>query len=207
MLVPHYHREEDPEVLRAFMVQYPFAWLFAAESETQHHLNPTPLVYRPSPSGLGLLLGHLNLRNPLLACMAQGKPVTALFLGPHGYVSPRWYANPKGVPTWNHLEVACTCQARVFETTQENHEVMEVLVRAMEGDAWHLQQLPPAYLQGLLKALTGFELTIMRWEGHFKLSQDKPADEAERVAAQFEAQESTEAQALASWMRRYLARR
>ena len=36
---------------------------------------------------------------------AAGRPVLAIFHGPHAYISPSWYESADVVPTWNYVAV------------------------------------------------------------------------------------------------------
>lgn len=201
--IPAHFSETRPEALRAVIEAYPFAWLIAPGEGPLPNLSPAPLLYQPVPGGLGKLIGHLAVTNPVAIAIGRGTPVAALFLGPHAYVSVQWYQHARNVPTWNHLEVACTCQGRLLETEIETYAAIDRLVRHYEGDAWRLADQPEGYIRGLMKGIWAFELTILAWEGHFKLSQNKPDTERERIVAQYHASPDTQANALAHWMVRH----
>lgn len=59
---------------------------------------------------------------------------------------------------------------------------------------------PPSDFQDkMLGAIVGFWPKVTRWEGKFKLSQNRPAAERTRIQAAFSAG-SADGQALARWM-------
>jgi transcriptional regulator len=62
-------------------------------------------------------------------------------------------------------------------------------------------QLPRDYLDSMLRGIVGFELRITRLIGKFKLSQNRPGDDAQRVAQALAEGGETE-QAVARLMRK-----
>jgi transcriptional regulator len=54
--------------------------------------------------------------------------------------------------------------------------------------------------EAMLGAITGFEMTVERMEGTFKLSQNKPADEIARVAAKLAERPDAGSQAISALM-------
>ena len=60
----------------------------------------------------------------------------------------------------------------------------EALSAAYEGsapDAWTLAGQPAGYAEGMLRGIVAFELPIVRIEGKFKLSQNRPPEDATGV--------------------------
>ncbi|MGH6617911.1 MAG: FMN-binding negative transcriptional regulator, partial [Alphaproteobacteria bacterium] len=51
------------------------------------------------------LVAHMARANPQWRGFERGGEVLCVFQGPHGYVSPRWYAGTRLVPTWNYVAV------------------------------------------------------------------------------------------------------
>ena len=134
----------------------------------------------------GAVQFHLARGNALTKHL-DGMTVLAVINGPDGYVSPRWYADPEQVPTWNY--VALELEGRVLRMDAEGllgqitalsdkHEA-----RIAAGQPWTMDKLPEAKSRALQSAIVGFELEVTAWRETMKLSQNKPADERERVAA------------------------
>lgn len=65
---------------------------------------------------------------------------------------------------------------------------------------WQLTDAPEDYLQKMLKAIVGIELEITRWEGKWKLSQNKAIPEYQGVIAGLKGIQVADAMALASVM-------
>ena len=86
MYTPDHYRESDPETLHRFVDEFPFATLLGPGEGITH----LPLLR----SG-DRLFGHIARANPHFQLLSG--PVRVVFLGPHGYVSPRWYASDKEI--------------------------------------------------------------------------------------------------------------
>ena len=118
----------------------------------------------------------------------------AVVNGPEAYISPRWYADPEQVPTWNYVSVELEGRVRRMDRDGLMGH-METLVtrqeaRLAEGQPWTLGQMPGDKLHGLASGILGFEMEVQAWWPTLKLSQNKPADERARVIAALEAQGS-----------------
>jgi transcriptional regulator len=189
-------RTDDRALLEALIDEIGFGMIFATTADGPRVAH-TPLVW----TGDGAVHFHLS-RGNALAKHIEGMTVLALVNGPEGYVSPRWYANPAQVPTWNY--VALELEGRVRKMDNDGLTgLLETLStreesRIREGEPWTIAKMPEPELRPLIAGIVGFELEVQAWRPTFKLSQNKPADERERVAAGLEAQGSA---AIAQLMR------
>jgi transcriptional regulator len=113
----------------------------------------------------------------------------ALFVanGPHAYVSPDWYGLPDRVATWSYISVELNGPVRtlgedaliaLLDDMSAEHEE-----RLAPKPPWTREQMSPGRFEGLLKAITGFEMQITDWRGTAKIDQDKPAGVRARIAA------------------------
>ena len=148
---------------------------------------------------------HLARGNALTRHL-DGMTALAVVNGPDGYVSPRWYADPAQVPTWNYVALEMEGRVRrmdqdglrgLLETVTDAHEA-----RVWQGVAWTMDKMPEDKLRGMMAGIVGFEMEVLAWRPTFKLSQNKSADERARVAAGLEAEGSP---AIAELMRRLVA--
>ena len=137
----------------------------------------------------GAVQFHLARGNALTRHL-DGMTVLAVINGPDGYVSPRWYADPEQVPTWNYVALELEGRVRRLDAAgllgqitalSDKHEA-----RIAAGQPWTMDKLPEAKSRALQSAIAGFELEVTAWRETMKLSQNKPADERERVAAGLE---------------------
>lgn len=72
---------------------------------------------------------------------------------------------------------------RTFRETDRLREIVGELTAAMESsreEPWAVDDAPAAYVDKLLRAITGIEITIERIEGKWKVSQNRP--EADRLS-------------------------
>jgi transcriptional regulator len=165
------------------------------------HVSHIPFVIEDAPGGLRLL-GHIARANPQADALPEAKDVVAIFQGPHGYVSPTWYEHHPAVPTWNYA----VAHVRGPLTPLDEFELRDLLGKLSaiyEGDranAWRMDKAPSDFINNLVGTITGFSIAVERVEGKFKLSQNRPGDDAKRVADAFEREGDV---ALSSLMREH----
>jgi transcriptional regulator len=129
---------------------------------------------------------HVSRGNLVHAALVAGGEALVVVNGPDGYVSPDYYGLPDRVPTWSY--VAVEMNGRVEPLGEEaliallDEMSAEHEQRLMPKPAWTRDKMDPARFEGLLKAITGFEMEIIAWRGTAKIDQDKPPEVRERVA-------------------------
>ncbi|RZK00682.1 MAG: FMN-binding negative transcriptional regulator [Novosphingobium sp.] len=181
-------RTDDRALMEALIDEIGFGMVFATTPDGPRVAH-TPLVWTED----GAVQFHLARGNALTKHL-DGMTALAVINGPEGYVSPRWYADSEQVPTWNY--VALELEGRVRRMDPEGLlALLETLsareeARVTEGQPWTLAKVPESKLRALLSGIVGFELEVQAWRPTFKLSQNKPSDERERVEAGLEAQGS-----------------
>jgi len=198
----------DEAAIARLIDDHPFATLITP-GETEPHVSHVPLQYRAEAGAKGVLLGHMARANPHWQHFA-GRPSVAVFHGPHTYVSPSWYADPAhAVPTWNYAVAHVHGVAELMADPAETRALLDELVKRYEGgraEPWQLQ-LQGRELAAMLEAIVGFRLTIERIDAKFKLSQNRSADDRERVIAALRNEPYADAVATADWMARYARER
>lgn len=181
-------RSEDRALIEALVEEIGFGMVFA-QTPDGPRVAHTPIV----STGDGALHFHLSRGNALTRHLG-GMTALVVVNGPDGYVSPRWYADGEQVPTWNYVAVEIEGRVRamdrdglagLLDTLSARQEA-----RVSGGAPWTMDKVPTAKLEGLMRGIVGFELEVQAWRPTFKLSQNKPADERERVAAGLESQGS-----------------
>jgi transcriptional regulator len=190
MYIPSHFRESDERVLCDFIDAYAFGTLVTID--------------RGVPSASHLPFLHDREGRTLHAHVARGNPqwqqieanpdVLVMFQGPHGYVSPTWYAEP-GVPTWNYTAVHVYGRARVLDDAVATARHVEQLAARFErGSAapW-----VPDYDPRRLLGIVGIEIAIGEIQGKFKLSQNRSKEDRARVAARLQASRTADTAALA----------
>ncbi len=187
------HFEPDPETVTDLLLNHGAGDLITS---TEAGLLATMLPFLFDPPGsrtdtgpLGSLVGHVARNNGQWRTPASGQGL-AILHGPDGYISPAWYETKREhgrvVPTWNYLT------AHVYGQLVIHDDVawLEVLVRRLTEkhessrvEPWSVDDAPPGYFAGQLKAIVGVELRIERIEAKAKLSQNRSEADIDGVIA------------------------
>lgn len=212
MYVPPYFAELDPAVLHAFVRANSFAALVSIGEDGAPVASHLPLLFDENQGALGTLVGHLARANPQWQHFA-GQPVLAVFSGPHAYISPTWYAEPRAadgtqhvVPTWNYTAVHVYGECCIEHDLDATLTILERYVEFYEaGQAapWKFAG-DTSFARRLAEQVVGFRIEITRWEGKWKLGQNHPPQRRVRTAAALEAQDDADSQAIAALMRETL---
>jgi transcriptional regulator len=199
LYVPPLFRVEDRAALYAFMEQHAFGTLVTS-GPSGMHVSHIPFLPERGDDGAIRLLGHVARANEQWKALEDAQHITAIFQGPHAYISPTWYAAHPSVPTWNYSVVHAHGKARLMDEAELHDLLMRLSTIYEAGNAkpWRMSELPPAYVDSMLKMIVGFEIEVESLEGKFKLSQNRPA-EVPRVIAELEG--SAGEPELASFMR------
>ncbi len=188
MYVPSAFERSDPAELFDFIEAHSFAVLVSdrAEEPFATHL---PLLLDRTAGPHGTLIGHMARANPQWREL-DGRPVLAVFSGPHAYVSPSWYASKREhgrvVPTWNYSTAHVYGELVVHEDAAWLGDHVRRLTDLHEAGAdrpWSVDDAPERFISGQLRAIVGVELIISRIEGKTKLSQNRPDPDVRGVIA------------------------
>ncbi len=208
MYTPAHFAAEDPAHARRLIRLCPLALLIGPDAQGQgfgSHLPLTLLEEVSQREGCSMLLeGHMARANPhwswLSGLHGQGRDVMAVFSGPSAYVSPRHYDSKLAVPTWNYAAVHAYGELELIDEAQDKDALLKRLIAQHEpAYAAQWRGLPEDYQSKLLSAIVGFRLHVRRWEGKFKLSQNRSAAERSRIREAMAAGTHAE-QDLAAWM-------
>jgi transcriptional regulator len=137
----------------------------------------------------GALLGHVARPNDQWRAEPVGEALV-IVRGPDAYVSPAWYAakaeHGRVVPTWNYVTAHVYGELVVHDDPAWVEDVVRRLTAKHEAgraDPWSVDDAPPAFVAGQLRAIVGVELRITRIEGKAKLSQNRSAADRAGVVA------------------------
>jgi transcriptional regulator len=205
LYIPAHFRVDDPETLFAFISDNAFGTLVTTGPDGLH-VSHIPFIPERSGDGKLRLLGHVARANPQASAIDTATDLVAIFQGPHAYVSPRWYEHHPAVPTWNYA--VAHVRGRIAPLDEfELRDLLGRLSTKYEGDrpdAWRVDKAPAPFIEGLVGVIRGFAVEVERVEGKFKLSQNRPGDDAQRVADALESQGEA---SLAALMREHLPAR
>ena len=139
-----------------------------------------PIELDPQPEPFGTIRCHFARANPHAAAVS-GNELLVIFQGPQGYVTPSWYPSKhetgRAVPTWNYVAVHAYGTATTFEDAGLLHAHLSVLTNRRESNyqvPWKIEDAPSGYIEGMCRAIIGIEIKLIRIEGKWKLSQNKP---------------------------------
>jgi transcriptional regulator len=203
MYVPAHFAEPDPAAARSLIDQHPFGLLVVplADGVELAHL---PFLLDAEPAPLGTLRGHVARQNAMASLLAVPRRVVAVFAGPHGYVSPRWYVAPtKNVPTWNFMATHAHGMATPIEGRAEVLRSLGDMAHRFEAGAaepWSLSGADPQHVEGLWRGVSAFSIRIERFETKMKLSQNRPPEDRARLAAALRARGGSDDEAMARAM-------
>lgn len=188
MYAPSHFREDRVPVLHDAMDAAGLATLVTVDGnglDASH----VPMLLDRSAGQLGVLYGHLARPNPQWKAAAPDLPALAIFLGPDAYVSPSWYATKqqtgKVVPTWNYVAVHAHGRVTFFDDEERLLALVTKLTEAREAARprpWAVSDAPAEFIRAHLKGIVGFELSIAKLEGKWKMSQNRPVEDRAGVA-------------------------
>ena len=100
MYIPRHFAVEDQRAIRKLVDENDFAVLVCLSESGELIVNHLPLIFENDQ-----LIGHVASGNPICESIRAGLSCTAIFQGPHGYISPRFYPSGFSVPTWNYAVI------------------------------------------------------------------------------------------------------
>jgi transcriptional regulator len=172
MYVPEHFREADLARLDWLVSHDAFGTLVSIVDGAPFasHL---PVLYRRESSQV-VVTGHWARPNPQWRDI-EGQRVLFIFHGPHTYISPRWYVEPRRhVPTWNYAVAHLYGHIRLVSERAALERIVSALAYKYESghpDAWSLANADPGNL-AMLRGIVGFELTVEEIQLKFKLNQN-----------------------------------
>ena len=187
MYVPASFAASD-DVVRDLLTHFSAADLVTATSQG---LLATflPFLYDPAVGEHGALLGHVARNNDQWRHEVIGEALIVVH-GPDSYISPSWYASKadhgRVVPTWNYLTAHVYGQLAVHDDQIWVEHLVRRLTERHEANRpapWSVDDAPPRFVRGQLRAIVGVELKISRVEAKAKLSQNRPAADLDGVIA------------------------
>lgn len=190
MYLPKHFLVEDPAILGQLISEHPLATIIG-NLDGQLEINHLPLMLSEDKSKL---YGHIARSNPLTKVAGSANTaVTAIFNGPNAYVTPTWYPSKqesgKVVPTWNYAVVHAQGSIKLIDDPAWLRSHVAQMTNIHEPTYQSTRKLddaPEEYVQMMLKAIIGIELTVNSLVGKFKLSQNRPAQDYEAVVKQLE---------------------
>ena len=176
MYTPDHFSIKNPEAMHKIIQTHPLGVLVTSTSEG---LDANHLPFELD-AGRGVLTAHVARANPVWQQCGNGMDVLVIFRGEESYISPNWYPSKheshRQVPTWNYEVVHVHGRMTIQDTEKFVRGVVGRLTRkheANEAKPWKMGDSAPEFIDGMLKAIVGIEITITRLEAKAKLSQNR----------------------------------
>lgn len=180
MYIPQDFNVNDQRELLAFIQENAFGELI---SKVEGHFFASHIPFMIGNGGESLFC-HIARDNPQWKELEK-QHVLVTFLGAHDYVSPSWYESP-GVPTWNYQAVHVYGEAKIIRNSKQIKTIIDDLANHFEAtinNSWNTQ-----FNESLLDFIIGIEIQITEIQGKFKLSQNRPKNDRQKIIKAFQKQ-------------------
>ncbi len=174
LYIPQAQVVEDRQILHDFMDEYSFVELVTSSPTLR--ITHIPVILDRTAGAYGKISGHISRQNPQSQTFDGRHTGVIVFRGPHGYISPTWYAKTDVVPTWNFAVVHATGRPSAITEKTALHDLLARLIDKFEsyqGSGYDFSKLPDSYVSSLMGGIVGFEMQIEALEGKFKLGQER----------------------------------
>jgi transcriptional regulator len=194
MYIPKHFAQSSESALWDFIEQHAFGTLLTV-ADGAPMLSHLPFL---PDRAAGVLHCHVARANPHWHAVARSPQAVVIFAGPHGYVSPTWYAERGGVPTWNYAVVHAYGEAEAVDDPERTRKHVEAL--AAKYESGRPSPWVPDYDTRRLSGIVGIDIRVTKVEGKFKLSQNRSEADRARVLAALRASGRADDAALARFM-------
>ena len=192
MYLPTHFQQENLAELFDCMEAHPLASVMVVH-ECEIEANHIPLELDRSAGEKGVLRGHIAQANPLCALLENERSAYVIFHADQSYISPNWYEGKQEhhrvVPTWNYRVVHVKGKIRKVADEKYLRGILARLTRQHEASQpvpWKMGDAPEDFIQEQLEKIVAIEIEIDSIMGKFKVSQNRSAADAEKVAMALE---------------------
>lgn len=178
----------DPDEVRRLVRENPWAGIVSHVPERGIVASHYPFLLDEAASTGDdiVLLSHVGRPDEQLHALGSSE-VLVIVQGPHGYISPSWYAEGDIIPTWNHVTAHLYGTPEIL-SADENLRVLSELTDYFEQhvDAPRGLHLDPEYSARVAKGTVGIRLRVTRFDARLKLSQGKTPEVRASIVSQLE---------------------
>lgn len=204
MYVPSSFRETNADTLFEFIEQHSFGVL-VSQVDGIPFASHLPFLLDRDTGDHGRLVGHMARANPQWK-EAAGE-VLVVFSGPHTYISPTWYESDNVVPTWNYVAVHVYGTLKIIDDEELLIGIARDYVDTYEKSMpqpWKLDTQPDDFIHTLVQQIVGFDISITRIEGKWKLNQNQPLERRQKVIRKLTSADDDASQSIAQLMQQTL---
>ncbi len=186
-----YFKEEDQEEILHFVKAHPFAFLSGCDKDNKPVATQVP-VFIDEREGKLYLSGHIMKNTDHHKAFVHNPHILTVFTGAQTYVSASWYEDKRQGSTWNYMSVHAKGQIQ-FQDAQALRDILERTTTHFENDPHsgaNFDDLPDAYVNGMIKAIVAFEIEVQSMEHVFKLSQNRDEKSYDNIIDQLKQRDS-----------------
>ena len=181
MHIPKTFEITDYKIIEQFIKENGFATLITNGSAfpTGTHI---PLELEENEKSEKILAGHISKANPQWQEFENNPNVLVIFLSPiNHYISSSWYNHPNA-PTWNYLSIHISGKIKVIKGEELWKSVSRLTDRYEQNskNPVSLDKLPPS-VQKQINGIVGFEISIIKIDAQFKLSQNRTEEDFKNI--------------------------
>ncbi|MEZ4529522.1 MAG: FMN-binding negative transcriptional regulator [Thermomicrobiales bacterium] len=190
---------EDPEAVKRLIRENPWA-TFVSSTANGLVASHYPILLDEDAEEI-VLLSHFGKPDDRLHELGEHE-MLVIVQGPHGYISPSWYAPQDFIPTWNHVTAHLYGTPEIL-SFDENFAVLHRLVDHFEAGVAHPRSLhqDEEYARKVATGTAGVRLVVKRFDARLKLSQNKAPEVVETITRELESGDAYAQPALAREMR------
>jgi transcriptional regulator len=185
--------DEDKVVLKGHLAKANPQWQGFSGTQVSSETPPLPASPQGGEGSETHLLGNQR------AGAGSALEALVIFHGPHAYISPANYESRQSVPTWNYIAVHAYGVPRIVETKEAMLDAMIAQYEPAHLEQWHEQT--EKFKAGMLAGIVAFEIDVMRLQGKYKLSQNRPEDDRRRIVESLSQSDDPTISGIASHMR------
>ena len=190
----------DPEEVKRLVRENPWASI-VSNTATGLVASHYPVILEEDGDGISIV-SHVGRPDEKLHELGEHE-VLVIIQGPHGYISPGWYAADDFVPTWNHVTAHLYGTPEIL-SDEENFRILGELTDHFEGEMPHPKSLDldENAARRIAKGTVGIRIRVTRFEARLKLSQNKSPEVIARIIDELQSGEQYSSPDLAREMRR-----
>lgn len=181
MYISKHYRNEDADQIKQFISQHGFA-ILVSEVEGRPWATHIPLLLEQNKEGMDILTSHVSKANKHWKTFNDDKEVMAIFSGNHAYISSSWYDH-ENVPTWNYEAIHVYGKITLTEGDVMKSQLSKLVDKYEKGMQCPVSvaTMTPEFYNREVKGIVGFEIEITAIQAISKLSQNRNAENIDRI--------------------------
>ncbi len=203
MYTPASFALRDTSEILSVLRQQSFGALVCRDEQNAMSISHLPILVTDDLTVVRTHMARANQQWKVLESLAQ--EVVMIVQGAHHAIAASWYDDPDQVGTWNYVVAHVYGHARLIHDADELLSIVEDLSVFVDGEQARAQirSMDSTKRSNLLKAIVGVEIKVSRIDAKAKMSQNRTAEQRQRVLAKLDALGSSDAASVAELVRRY----